>query len=404
MLKYTLILCLGELFMIKENSNNAKLYLLIDRDDLTVRSAPLIQGIINEKTNFKTDVLRMLEQLCRNCRYFLDEVIKVSDPINDWVDINAARYYLNVANRFLNQFLEERDTFLEIDNMPKGTRKYFNYEKEMALVLELSELIDKNREAFHTINAFCLNRLEKIVEEAKNNKTIPNFGALFSMDSNDIIKNSDIDEASAIEYILYEKPLELLRNCINNENRMHDIITNACVFYQPSQEIIDYNSIHSPENINWDAVGLIDKMIDSGKFHGKYESSHQTGVREDKVKEVSEKFILPRVDGYLGQRFHSEEHDANRRGRSSKVERAALILGIDPSQIVLIDDSIANCRDCVERGGTAILYKPMTDSEKINGKLEDTGFFRLTDFDDLDTVYCAIECAEEKCKAKCKKK
>ena len=102
--------------------------------------------------------------------------------------------------------------------MPKGTRKYFNYEKEMAVILELSELIDKNRDAFHRINVFCLNRLEKLIEVARKNKTIPNYGALISLDSNDIIKNTSIDEEVAIEYILYEKPLELLRNCIKNEN------------------------------------------------------------------------------------------------------------------------------------------------------------------------------------------
>ena len=60
-------------------NNDLKLYLLVDRDDVTVKSAPLIQEIIDEKTNFKTEVLSMFEQLKRNCRYFLDEVIKAYD-------------------------------------------------------------------------------------------------------------------------------------------------------------------------------------------------------------------------------------------------------------------------------------------------------------------------------------
>jgi hypothetical protein len=384
--------------MFGNNSGKPKLYLLIDRDDLTVKSAPIIQGIINDNTNFKTDVLHMFEQLRRNCRYFLDEIIKLNNPEKNFIDYNAAMCYYNVADRFLNWFLEERDTFLEIDNMPKGTRKYFNYEKEMAVILELSELIDKNRDAFHRINVFCLNRLEKLIEEAKRKKTIPNYGALISLDSNDIIKHTSIDEEAAVEHILYEKPLELLRNCIKNENRMHDIITNACVFYQPSGEIIDYSSIHCMKNVNTDAVNLINEMCLSGRFYHKYESSHQTGKREDDVKDKTSPIIVPMADGYFGQRFHTDEHDANRRGRSSKVERAVLILGIDPAQVVLIDDSIANCLDCVKRGGTAILYKPMTDAEKIKGKLEDTGVYRLTTFSDFDTVDQAIDEAEQKVK------
>ena len=175
---------------------------------------------------------------------------------------------------------------------------------------------------------------------------------------------------------------------------MHDIITNACVFYQPSQEIIDYSSIHCKKNVNNDEVNLINEMCLSGRFYHKYESSHQTGKREDDVKDKTSPIIVPMADGYFGQRFHTDEHDANRRGRSSKVERAVLILGIDPAQVVLIDDSIANCLDCIKRGGTAILYKP------IKGKLEDTGVNRLTDFSDFDTVDQAIDQAEQKVKCK----
>ena len=369
------------------DKNDVKLYLLVDRDDVTVKSAPLIQRIIDEKTNFKTEVLSMFEQLCRNCRYFADEVIKVCNAEDDWVEINAARYYLHVANLFLDQFLEERDTFLEIDNMPKGSRKYFDFDKEMAEIIKYSELIDKNRVAFHVINAFCLERLEKIIKEAKAKNAIPNFGSLFSMDTNDIIKSGSIKKEATREYILYEKPLEILKNCIKNENRIHDIITNACVFYQPSEELIDYSQIHCLDNVNWDAVDLVEELIHSKMFAGVYESSHHTGARENRVKDKTDHIILPEADGYLGQRFHTEEHDAKRRGRSSKVSRAAMILGIEPSQIVIIDDSAANCRDAEKRGATAIYYKPISDSEKINGKLEETGLNRITDFKDHGKVY-----------------
>ena len=89
--------------------------------------------------------------------------------------------------------------------------------------------------------------------------------------------------------------------------------------------------------------------------------------------------IIPEANGFIGQRFHDSEHNAKRRARSSKVDHAMECLDISASQIVLLDDSKANCGDCVEKGGTAILYKPETDSEKINGKIEDTGFNRILD-------------------------
>ena len=52
--------------------NETKLYLLVDIDDFLVYSSDKLQKIVNEKTNFKTEVLQMLEQLNRNCRYFLN--------------------------------------------------------------------------------------------------------------------------------------------------------------------------------------------------------------------------------------------------------------------------------------------------------------------------------------------
>jgi len=89
--------------------------------------------------------------------------------------------------------------------------------------------------------------------------------------------------------------------------------------------------------------------------------------------------ILPEADGFIGQRFHDSEHDAERRGRSSKIDRAASILDISPRQILLFDDSKANCKDCLEKGGIPILYKSQTDSEIINGHIEETGFNRILD-------------------------
>ena len=396
--------------------NDANLYLLVDIDDFLVYSSDKLQSIVNEKTNFKTDVLRMLEQLNRNCNYLVDEVTKecrIAKETNRIPDlkrflvfnnfacddkelytkpIDFAKYYSVIANSLLNQFLEERDTFLEIDNMSKGSIKEFDYKKEMENIVKYCEIIANNKDAIHKINQFCLKRLNKLIEEAQwYNKdgelTIPRYGALVSMDTNDIIKKNSLLANNSFkyrQYILYKKPYEDLKRCIELEEHLYDIVTNAKILYTPSDEIVDYNEIHSLANVNWDAVTLVEGLIHSGLFKGVYFSTHHNGTREEEAKIRLMRKILPEANGFIGQRFHDTEHNVIRRSRSSKIDRAVLYLGIMPSQIVLLDDSKANCYDCNMKGGTAILYKPETDSEKMNGRIEETGFNRILDLKNND--------------------
>ena len=394
------------------NDNETQLYLLVDIDDFLVHSSDKLQEIVNEKTNFKTEVLEMLEQLNRNCRYFVDEITRECEKskkfgikpdlgrylvfdnlvVNNKEElytkpIEIAKYYSKVANLFLNQFLEERDTFLETDNMAKGSQRLFNYDKELEMIIKYSELIHDNKEAFHKINKFCLEQAKFLIGKAQlenhdDKLIVPEYGALVSMDTNDILKKGHLKNKSDKEYkeyVLYEKPIENILNCIKNEDRIHDIITNARVFYSPSEEIVNYRDIHSMENVNWDAVALVEDLIHSGIFAKVYFSTHHNGGREEAAKIRLMGQIIPEANGFIGQRFHDSEHNAKRRARSSKVDHAMECLDISASQIVLLDDSKANCGDCVEKGGTAILYKPETDSEKINGKIEDTGFNRILD-------------------------
>ena len=384
------------------------LYLLVDIDDLIVKSSDKLQKILDEKTNFKTSTLNMLEQLNRNCRYVLHQVekeclrAKESGSIpnlsrfpnyDNYIFKNndekcyekpvlAAKYYSNVANMLLNQFLEERDTFLEIDNLPKGQIKKFDYQKELETTIKFSKLIQENKSAFYQINKYCLKEAERLVEEAKISGTIPNYGELVSMDTNDIIKDNRINSESELykDNIIYIKPLYEISNAITLLNNINDIIINAKVFNTPSDEIVDYSKIHSLINVNWRAVGLVENLIHSGVFKKVYFSTHHNGEREEKAKRVLMQQIVPEIDGFIGQRFHDTEHDGVRRGRSSKIDRAIEILQIPAEKIVLLDDSKANCGDCKSKGGTEILYKPATDSEIIKSCLEDTGFNRILDF------------------------
>ena len=406
------------------NESKDELYLLVDIDDLLVRSSDKLQEILNKRTNFKTEVLEMLEQLNRNCRYVANEVKKeciiakyenrlpnlsrfpifydftLNSRLTEDIytkPVSIANYYKQVAESLLNQFLEERDTFLEVDNMPKGEIKKFDYKKEMTIIVEYFNLLYNNQNALSRINKFCYDEVKRLIKEAlsKNNNgelTIPNYGDLVSMNTNDIIKKNSITSKNSISYkksVLYLKPLHDIAHCVTNFHRIYDIISNAKVFYTPSEEIVDYSDVHSFKNVNWDAVGLVEDLIHSGIFKGVYFSTHHNGGREEKAKQILMKQILPEADGFIGQRFHATEHDAIRRGRSSKIDTAVIELGINEEQIVLFDDSKANCNDCKEKGGTEILYKPQTDSEIINGIMEETGFNRITEFDN-NKVYGII--------------
>ena len=410
----------------KDMENGKMLYLLVDIDDLLVRSSDKLQEVLNEKTNFKTSTLKMLEQLNRNCKYVYREVKEeclraqklgtVPDLSrfnlfdNNYSSLNemytmpvlAIEYYLKLANSLLNQFLEERDSFLENDNLPKGEIKNFNYQKELEIAIRYSSYISKNYDAFTKINKYCLEKSKILIDEARsqnigNKKIVPKYHELVSMDTNDILKKNSINQDDDFykENILYFKPLYDISNAVLLQNSLYDIVGNVRIFNTKSREIVNYSEIHSLANVNWDAVKLVNDLIHSGMFKGVYFSTHHNGDREEKAKIELMKEIIPEANGFIGQRFHSVEHTGERRGRSSKIDTASDVLQIPKSCFVLLDDSKANCGDCNEKGGLEILYKPRTDSEIIKGCLEDTGYNRILTFD-YESVCEFIEKAKQK--------
>ena len=412
-------------------NRRGRLILLVDIDDLLVRSSDKLQDVLNNETNFKTGTLRMLEQLNRNCRYFYNQVEKecslariegrkprldmfpyiAFNGINIYNEpLKVSKIYLNSAIEFLNQFLEERDTFLEIDNLKNGDIKKFNYRKESEKLSYFAHLYYTTKNGFHMINEYALSEARRISIDAKNNDMFPNYGALVSMDSNDIIKTNSIRETEMYkERILFEKPINDIEETILLEKCLYDIVTNGTVFITPSREIVDYSKIHTVSNVNKEAAKLIKKIIHSGMVDGVFFSTHHNGDREEKAKISLMKEILPETTGFIGQRFHDVEHNVERRGRSSKASQAIVylerLLGfkIIPEQLILLDDSKANCKDIKERKGTEILYKPRNDSEIINGKLEEMGYNRILTFDEYPVFQYINNASNELEKVKTKR-
>ena len=119
---------------------DSKKILFCDIDDVLIKSSPFIQEYVNNNTIFKTEILKTIEQLIRNCKYYVNKVEEECDSAlkenrrpdlrkfpNLNIDLNslnydfisydkkkeicdniknAARYYLGIANSILNQFLE----------------------------------------------------------------------------------------------------------------------------------------------------------------------------------------------------------------------------------------------------------------------------------------------------------
>ena len=68
---------------------------------------------------------------------------------------------------------------------------------------------------------------------------------------------------------------------------------------------------------------------------------------------------------HYGLRFHDSEHVPGiRRGRNSKSKKIMQIYGYDDMHgVVLVDDSLANCLDIYNHGGTPILVSQNKDNQ-----------------------------------------
>ena len=449
-----------------EQSPNGKgIIILIDIDDFLVKMADLQQEMLDKHefkngVRFKTKTIKMLEQLRHNCDYLIGEVKKevnsarlknaipdlgrfptfrnyvfdINDPDRYEKVLKHVETYKDVAKELYDQFFEERDVCLEIDNLNKGETLAFDLPSEHEQIKHCQELIDKNKEAFKEISIFCLGEGKRLSTEAqsKNHDNVlsqPDYGPLFRMDSNDVLKKGDLELTDKVklvkykEHVLYEKPIQLLENCVNNLDDLNDIVTNEAVFSMESEEVIDFDAIYNIENVIYEAVDYVHKLVKLLKIAGVpvlgiFLDSHHTGGRESASKIKLGKDLFPDIDGIFLQYFHDKPHNVKRRGRSSKFDYVIKVFdeifgkGVITSDMLhLSDDSDPNTKDGINKGGICTHYKPQTDAEIINDKIEgslvdnnkdyDTAYVRMTGFDDhslVTTVFMIYERYRKLCK------
>lgn len=412
-----------------------EIVLVCDIDDVLVNSSALLQEQVDKKTIYTIEKLRFCEQLVRNCRYFADLVKKECDLARSEKRLpNLSRFpgleylysgvgkigfeylrdeyiydiysrpviicgaYVSLALRIYNQFLEHRDMFLEGDNLLKGQSIDYDYKREAIHIEGFRSAVRSSFGTLRLINHFCLLEAQRISAESRMTGSRPNYGLLVSPDANDVIK-TNIGGQKNQEYYWYVKPIEDIERCIATEDIMlHDIVECYDIVRTPSRELIDYEGINQPENVNFDAVNAIRKLLSEGRVQLLFQLTHHNGYREETAKRRLMKYLFP-GSVFVGMRFHSEEHNANRRGRSSKFDKMSQMISFSDRIVILLDDSRDNCRDWHEKGGDVILYRPVNDAER-SSSIEDIGYPRITSFSQLES---AIDKIEAKHQAKVKK-
>ena len=206
----------------------------------------------------------------------------------------------------------------------------------------------------------------------------PIYGALIKMDKNDIIRTGAVS-GDFIDTV-YIEPCNDVHECISKSAIIY-AIENLNIEKKYSQEIVKYDLIYREENVNDDAKFAIQDLIASKIFDKVCFITHHNGAREEAVKRKLMQDLFPGSE-FLGLRFHSSEHNLERRQRSSKFEKAKEAYGDRKENMILLDDSMDNCNNWFTNGGSVILYRKITPAEKISG-LEQFPYPRITDFDYL---------------------
>ena len=96
-------------------------------------------------------------------------------------------------NKLILQEQERQNNGIELIASENYTSKDVREACGSILINKYAEVICNIKDDFHRINCFCLKEIINLIYEAKKKNTgdvltIPEFGSLVSMDTNDIIK------------------------------------------------------------------------------------------------------------------------------------------------------------------------------------------------------------------------
>lgn len=221
------------------------------------------------------------------------------------------------------------------------------------------------RERVLSVLNYQYNLMKEEIELAKREHRIPVL-ADFNRVQNDVVRES-ISPSGDFEYEYYIRPLIELGESIElakNDKEMFLEERDATIEKDGklSQEdgVIPYHKIYL--EANWipytkqnvrALYNTFGERLISLTAHNGIDDMHG---REFEAKGEAIHKMEKNIPHY-GLRFHSTEHiPGKRRPRNSKSERLMEIYGLDDLQgVVNIDDSLENCRDIYDHGGSPIL-------------------------------------------------
>lgn len=210
--------------------------------------------------------------------------------------------------------------------------------------------------------------IEKEIEKAKKEGVIPLLPD-FNIIRNDVIRTEDTYDAD-FEYEYYIRPLSEIDECLRAvkfdkemflENR--DATVEADGKLPLREGKIPYDEIYrecnwfpyTKENVR-ELYNIFGERLISLTAHNGLDDMHG---REFEAKGEAIHRMESNIPHY-GLRFHNSEHiDGVRRPRNSKGLKIKEIYGFDNLHgVVIVDDSMDNCVDIYNHGGTPIYVNP----------------------------------------------
>ena len=208
----------------------------------------------------------------------------------------------------------------------------------------------------------------KEIERARKDGVVPNLPD-FNIIRNDVIRTEESIDGD-FEYEYYIRPLHEIDEALNlvkHDKEMFLEERDATVEADgkldrvqgliPYEEIYDENNWfdYTKENVQ-ELYKVFGERLISLTAHNGIDDMHG---REFEAKGDA----IHRMQGdikHYGLRFHNTEHiDGERRPRNSKGLKLKNIYGLDDLHgVVIADDSIDNCIDIFNHGGTPILVNP----------------------------------------------
>lgn len=228
------------------------------------------------------------------------------------------------------------------------------------------------RERAVSVLNYQYNLVKEEIEKAKKERRLPNLPE-FNVVRNDVIRESS-SLSEDFEYEYYIRPLIELGECIElakHDKEMFLEERDATIEKDGKLEngVIPYNEIYSEEN--WipytkqnvqELFNMFGDRLISLTAHNGLDDMH--GREFDAKGEAVHKMVkdIP----HFGLRFHRTEHvEGERRPRNSKSERLMELYGLeDLFGVVNVDDSIDNCIDIYNHGGTPIFLNNLNKENR----------------------------------------